>query len=215
MDVLRSKSKPLLLDKTIFSVLFLAGLFFLLAFQYKKLVGFDGIVSNYIQELRSDELTEFFIFITYIGSYHISFPVVVVVSAYCLLNKKIWAGIIVYVNLFGARYLNGMLKETFSRDRPDAGHLVDVGGLSFPSGHSMNTAAFFGFLCYLLWFYGRKSSKNYIFFIAGIIGLILLIGISRIYLGVHYPSDVLGGFIAGGGWLLISVKLFRMIVVRE
>jgi undecaprenyl-diphosphatase len=204
--------QQLLRYKTFLFVLLLVGGFLLLAFQYKNLVHTDGIVLTYIQDLRSDDLTEFFIFITYIGSYYISYPVVFIVSVYCLVNKKIWAGIMVLVNLFGVRYLNGTLKEFFSRERPGVTHLVDVGGLSFPSGHAMNSTAFFGFLCYLLWYYGKKNDKNYSYYILGMIGLIFLIGVSRTYLGVHYPSDVIGGFIAGSVWLIICVKLFRITV---
>lgn len=202
-------------NRSFLSSLVLLVLFLLLAYQYKNLVDFDGIVSAFIQDLRSDQLTEFFIFITYIGSFYISFPLVIVVATYCFFSKKIWAGIMVIVNLFGVRYLNGTLKDFISRERPGAEHLVEVGGLSFPSGHAMNSAAFFGFLAFLIWFYAKENNNGIWFYVVGLIALILLIGISRVYLGVHYPSDVLAGFIAGTVWLIICVKLFGLLAIRK
>jgi membrane-associated phospholipid phosphatase len=207
--------KQLIVNRSFFLIVLLGGVFLLISHHYKHLVNIDDVVSIYIQDLRSDRLTESFIFITYLGSYYVSYPLVLICSIYCLVNKKILTGLFIFCNFTGVRYLNEFLKEYFSRERPGAEHLVNVSGLSFPSGHSMNSTAFLGFLAYLLWHYAKKSGRDVQLYLYGIILLILLIGMSRIYLGVHYPSDVIGGFAAGGVWLVISIVLFRHFVAQK
>jgi membrane-associated phospholipid phosphatase len=105
---------------------------------------------------------------------------------------------------------NVALKQVINRARPDAEHLVSVATLSYPSGHAMSAIAFYGFLIYL--FYNFKLNvwvKTLTILILGL--LILAIGISRIYLGVHYPSDIAGGYIAGFIWVIFCIVLFHVI----
>jgi undecaprenyl-diphosphatase len=107
---------------------------------------------------------------------------------------------------------NMILKRFIDRARPGIEHLVSVETLSYPSGHAMSAMAFYGFVIYL--FYHFKMN---IFLKVGAIlvlfVLILSIGISRIYLGVHYPSDIAGGFIAGFIWVIFCILLFDLIEV--
>jgi undecaprenyl-diphosphatase len=96
-----------------------------------------------------------------------------------------------------------------NRERPSMDQLVSVSTLSFPSGHAMSAMAFYGFLIYLGFHLASTLGvKLAIFFTLG--ALILLIGFSRIYLGVHYPSDVLAGFIGGIIWVSFFVTLFKI-----
>lgn len=110
-----------------------------------------------------------------------------------------------FANLGISIILNLGLKDIFTRARPGIVlPLVLEKGYSFPSGHSMAAAAFYGFLIYLLW-RSRKSDRLKKWGTALLISLILLAGFSRIYLGVHYLTDVLAGFLASSAYLLVFI----------
>jgi len=107
---------------------------------------------------------------------------------------------------------NLILKQIINRSRPELEHLVTVKTLSYPSGHAMTAMAFYGFLIFL--FYGFKIHRFLKFtIITLLIFLIFSIGISRIYLGVHFPSDILGGFVAGFIWVIFCAFVFSIITV--
>jgi undecaprenyl-diphosphatase len=116
------------------------------------------------------------------------------------------------VNYLGVWILNYVLKGIFERERPSLPHLVDADFFSFPSGHAMHSLAFFGLLAYHLW--KKRMIHSYILWgLTG--GLILLIGVSRVYLGVHYPIDIVAGYMAGLAWLFLSVCLYQFIAQKE
>jgi undecaprenyl-diphosphatase len=90
--------------------------------------------------------------------------------------------------------------------------LVDVSGFSFPSGHAMISSAFYGYMIYLVVIRLKTRIK---YLLAGLLGLLVLaIGVSRIYLGVHYASDVLVGFAAGFAWLILFIRLSEKVGAR-
>jgi len=92
--------------------------------------------------------------------------------------------------------INQLLKMFFLIDRPDINRLIEITGYSFPSGHSQNAMAFIGFTA--LAFYGVLEKKRNKFIVCTVaVMFILLMGFSRIYLGVHYATDILGGYICG------------------
>ena len=139
-------------------------------------------------------------------------------SAYCfgligmlllglLLYCRRWhEGAVLSVCLGGSILLNLLLKNIFARPRPDVLPIVSAVGYSFPSGHAMVALCFYGMSAYLLSrIFTHILSRIMIFLLFGI--LVMLIGISRIYLGVHYPSDVLAGYIAGATWLAFCISL--------
>ena len=103
--------------------------------------------------------------------------------------------------------LNQTAKYLFARTRPEDINLVIETGFSFPSGHSMVSLAFYGFFVYLL-YHKKWSKKKRLMACIPLIILTLLVGISRIYLGVHYASDVLAGFALAMAYLIIFIKLF-------
>lgn len=115
-------------------------------------------------------------------------------------NKKI--GLLIWINLGISTLLNQILKHIVQRPRPTEFRIIDETGYSFPSGHSMVSAAFYGFLIYLI--YKNVKNKYLKCVLITILSLlIVLIGTSRIYLGVHYTSDVLAGFLISISYLII------------
>ena len=133
-------------------------------------------------------------------------PIVIGIVGFCILlfakNRRIFS-FQLFLNMGIVALLNLVLKYFFVRDRPDeAIHLVAETGFSFPSGHTMFAVAFYGFLIYMLWNTKKRKRIKISATIAGII-LVLLISFSRIYLGVHYASDVIGGLFVACGYLMI------------
>lgn len=130
--------------------------------------------------------------------------VVLVFSFYPRLR---WFALKVLLISFSTSILNQLMKHYFERPRP-AFALLEQSGMSFPSGHAMIGGAFYGLLIYIIW---RTVHANVwrlllTFFLGS---LIMLIGLSRIYLKVHYATDVLAGYAMGFLWLLLSVTLMR------
>lgn len=121
-------------------------------------------------------------------------------------NKKL--GLLTLTNLVTITILNQILKFILRRPRPTEFKIINETGYSFPSGHSMISMAFYGFLIYLIY----KNIKNKYLKTTLIIILSLLIiaiGISRIYLGVHYVSDIIGGFLISISYLIVYIKLIK------
>ena len=116
--------------------------------------------------------------------------VLVVVAAFAPGKRPGWC---CAVNLGLVVLINQVLKFVIQRPRPDGFRLATVSGFSFPSGHSMAAMAFFGLLAWLVWRY-EKDRRQRALLVAAFALVIVMIGVSRIYLGVHYASDVIGGF---------------------
>lgn len=130
---------------------------------------------------------------------------ITVLSLPLLKNKK--QTLFIAINLISSAAINTGLKMIFHRQRP-LDMLINETGYSYPSGHSFVSIAFYGFIIYLIINSKIEKKKKYI--ITGLLSLLILtIGTSRIYLGVHYPSDVLGGFAGGLLYLLIFIKIYR------
>lgn len=161
--------------------------------------------------LISDVLTPFAIVITNLGS-AITLITITVILLIFVKNKKI--GLSVSVNLLIIAILNVIFKNIVQRPRPTEYRLIDETGYSFPSGHSMISMAFYGFLIYLIYKY-IQNKKLKILLISVLAILILLIGTSRIYLGVHYTSDVIAGFTISISYLIIYTSIINKFVFRE
>ena len=130
----------------------------------------------------------------------------IIVCTILVIKKKKLMGCLVLLNLAVSGALNQALKRIVQRPRPTEYRLIEENGYSFPSGHSMVSAAFYGFFIYLIF----KNVKNkYIKWgsITLLSILIILIGTSRIYLGVHYTSDVLAGFVISISYLVIFTSI--------
>lgn len=165
-------------------------------------------VSNYI---ISDKLTPIIKIVTNFGG-SIILGLITILILILIKNKKI--GLIVLINLCSVTVLNLFLKSILQRPRPNEYRIINETGYSFPSGHSMISMAFYGFIIYLIY----KNIKNkYLKWISIILLsiLILMIGFSRIYLGVHYVSDVLAGFLFSISYLIVYIKIINKCLFIE
>jgi undecaprenyl-diphosphatase len=135
--------------------------------------------------------------------------VTTLVVGYLLATRRTALAAFVTASVVGGSIAGTLLKQLFARDRPHVvPHLVEVQSLSFPSGHALNSAVVYITLGALLARTElRPAVKIYIVSAAGL--LAVLIGLSRVYLGVHYPSDVAAGWCAGAAWAAACATLAR------
>ncbi len=170
-------------------------------------ISFYKFLSTY---LINDSVTIFMKFITWFGSAS-CLVILTIISFLIIKNRKI--NILLFSNLCIITVLNQLLKFFFARPRPTDYRIINEVGYSFPSGHSMISMAFYGFIIYLIYKYIDNKYLKYIL-ISFLSLLIILIGISRIYLGVHYTSDVLGGFLFSIAYLIIYIYLINKKVLK-
>ena len=161
--------------------------------------------------LISDFATPIAKFITNFGG--AIFIIILTVVLFVLIkNKKI--GISIISNLVIITAINQILKRIVQRPRPTEYRIIEETGDSFPSGHSMVSMAFYGYLIYLIYKYVKNKYLKWISIILLSI-LICSIGISRIYLGVHYTSDVLGGFFISISYLIIYISAVNKFFIER
>ena len=161
--------------------------------------------------LISDLITPFAKLITNLGG-AITLISITIILLLGLKNKKI--GLLVALNLMISTGLNLLLKNIVQRPRPNEFRLIDETGYSFPSGHSMVSMAFYGFLIYLIYKFVKSKRLKWILIII-LSALIITIGISRIYLGVHYTSDVLAGFTISVSYLVIYTSIVKKFIGKR
>jgi membrane-associated phospholipid phosphatase len=165
---------------------------------------FDQVITQYVSNIRTEAITEVMKFITFLGGKTILTLLLIGSLIWLIVKRKnYWGAIFYIIAVAGGGLLNLGLKHWFGRIRPENSLIVEQ-GFSYPSGHAMGSLIYYGFLGYLLVRSQRGKSIKVSLSMA-FIALILLIGFSRIYLGVHYPSDVLAGFSAGTVWLLLCI----------
>ena len=167
----------------------------------KDIIGYN-LISKY---LISDFATPIAKIITQLGS-SLFLIFLAIILFIAIKDRKI--GICIWINLGVSALLNQILKHIVQRPRPTEFRIINETGYSFPSGHSMVSAAFYGFLIYLIY---KKVKNKYIKWtlISTLSIIVLLIGISRIYLGVHYTSDVLAGFLISISYLIIFTSILK------
>ena len=161
--------------------------------------------------LISDFATPIAKFITNFGSaiFLITLTVILVIL---IKNKKI--GLSIFSNLIIITVLNQLLKRILQRPRPTEFRIIEETGYSFPSGHSMVSMAFYGYLIYLIYKYVKNKYVKWISIVLLSI-LICSIGVSRIYLGVHYTSDVLGGFLVSISYLILFISTVNKFFIEK
>lgn len=124
-------------------------------------------------------------------------------------TQKMWQLLLAIALAIGVIGVNTALKEAVRRIRPDTEYVRNMllDSYSFPSGHSAAATVGFGLLAWLLWQYLPTPWSALV--AAGLLALIVLVGISRVYLGAHYPSDVIAGWLVGGVGVVLIILLVR------
>ena len=161
--------------------------------------------------LISDFATPIAKFITNFGG-AIFLAVLTIILFILIKNKKI--GVSIFSNLVIITALNQLLKNILQRPRPTEYRIIEETGYSFPSGHSMISMAFYGYLVYLIYKYVKNKYVKWTSMVLLSL-LICSIGISRIYLGVHYTSDVLGGFLISISYLVMYISAINKFLIEK
>ena len=166
----------------------------------KEIIQIDDIVYKFIaSHFISNSLTPIVKIITFFGS-AIWIVIFTIILFVIIRNKR--QNILLGTNLC----IVTIIKHIFKRSRPTEFRIIDESGYSFPSGHSMVSMAFYGYLIYLVYKNIKNKYLKWILIVVLSI-LIILIGISRIYLGVHYTSDVLGGYLLSVSYLVLFIHI--------
>lgn len=181
----------------------------------------DGVLQSFMADIRTTSLTAVFRGITITGE---SIPVIVatlIIMIILIVNKKLKEGLMLAIYMLGIWKLNEFLKELLHRPRIDVSqHLVDISGynhsnqFSLPSGHAMNLMALVLLTLYFIWIFSNNKKLN-----LGLTLIILtfglLVGVSRVYLNVHYFSDIVTGWSLAAAWASIAVIIHRLLCMKQ
>jgi membrane-associated phospholipid phosphatase len=180
-------------------------------------VRFDRSMAEFLHTYASEAsgLTDFIRVVSFLGSLEV-LALVGVLVALALLVQRSWLTLAVWlVAVLGGEVLNLLLKDLFARPRPSFEHpLVVETSYSFPSGQAMESLVVYGMLAYFA-VLTLRSQRARAVSVGGAALIVVLIGLSRVYLGAHYVSDVVGGFAAGGAWLGVVVTVWEAMRRRD
>ncbi len=164
----------------------------------------DGIAYQFfVVRLRRDWLTPIMQSFTSLSSPVVLAVMLVIVAAF---SPGRMPGRFATANLVGIVALNFALKEIVQRPRPEGFRLIAESGYSFPSGHSMVAVAFYGFMIWLIWRYEKDVVLRRLWSLA-LFFVVIMVGMSRVYLGVHYFSDVIAGYCVAAVWLVFFTRI--------
>lgn len=170
---------------------------------YDSLAIDKNVYSFIADNIMNDGLTPILKVITELGG--VAFTIIAGVLIFIFCKKIRW---FVTFDLVGVTLINQLLKHIIRRPRPNILRLVEESGYSFPSGHSMVSMAFYGIIIYLV--YKNVPNKYLKWLLISLLSLLILsIGFSRIYVGVHYFTDVAGGFLLGLAYVVIYVNIYN------
>ncbi|MGP4073503.1 phosphatase PAP2 family protein [Piscibacillus sp. B03] len=176
----------------------------------------DQKVQQFVQLIRTPTGEQIFSFITDLGS--VTFitisSIVLAIVMFFIYQRRKWRILYFAVAIIGIGLLTRVLKNVFGRERPNIFEEYDGTGFSFPSGHSTGPMVFYGFLIYLVI---RSQWDKAIKWLLGIVLFLLIfsIGFSRIYLGVHYATDVFAGHMLGLAWLISCILVLEYTLWRK
>ncbi|MGM0755338.1 MAG: phosphatase PAP2 family protein [Bacillota bacterium] len=176
----------------------------------------DNQVILWFENIRLPFINDVMLAATDFGISALLVPIMLIFSVVLLVYKRYYSIMLLFLLYLTEKTINHELKGLFARERPAFDHLVNETYYSFPSGHSMNAATIYPFIAYLLvemipWL---KERQKTVYLITGL--CVFLIGISRMYIGVHYLTDVTGGFAIGLALFLLCKKIDeRLPVIRQ
>ncbi|MEI4800579.1 phosphatase PAP2 family protein [Bacillus sp. FJAT-51639] len=173
----------------------------------------DEYVKGMVTGLQTESSLTFFRYVTKLGS-GIGIVIVLAVSLFFFLKKRYYVAMVIYpLSILSTHLMNKGIKAIVKRDRPTINEALDALGYSFPSGHAMLSIVTYGFLAYIIAANVKSVAAKCFVTIVAIV-FIVLIGLSRIILSVHYPTDVLAGYCMSGILLIIAIYLHRFYSAR-
>lgn len=178
-----------------------------------SLLHMDETVHSWIIMIRSEFMTSFMHTMSFFASSYF-LPFAAVISFYFLASKlkNLWAGFILLINIVGANFVKIFIKNIFKRIRPEYAIIIEK-EYSFPSGHSFIGFTFYTMLAYMIYKnYSGPWKRSIIIFL---VVFPIIIAISRLYLGVHYASDVFAGILMGTSWLIFCIALYKYYEIRN
>lgn len=175
----------------------------------------DQAAIDWVRTIVSPGLTRFFSFVTIIGSHHFLVPANLLIMAYAFfVIRNKWLGIKVMSIALSSLLLMVALKHVFGRPRPAEPLIERVSGLSFPSGHAFMSFTFFGLIAYIVYKEVKKPFLRFLLMLL-LMSIAVLIALSRVYLNVHYTSDIMAGAAMGIMWLTISLLVFHFLEKKK
>lgn len=174
----------------------------------ESIAHFDTAVIEFVQGLEVPWLTSIMKVFTWIGSGYVVTAIALIgfIVLYFVLRYRHQAFLLLTV-VTGSILLNKALKSYFKRERPEIHRILDANGFSFPSGHSMMAFALYAIIAYIAW-RNVKTTMSRVALVLFTAFMIIMIGTSRIYLGVHYPSDIVGGFAVSALWMTFAISVY-------
>lgn len=193
--------------KASFGLVMFVMLGYLVKFFPDSLISVDSSIQQMIRRNLSATLTSFVKQVTHFGSARYVIIILCLLLLLFLFKKWYTEAIFLTVNVAMAPILVTILKYVYDRQRPSLPHLVVEKGLSFPSGHATVSIMLYVTLMVIC---RQRISHQHLKAIPVVLAIIVvvLIGMSRIYLGVHYPTDILGGWLISGSWLLFLFPVY-------
>jgi undecaprenyl-diphosphatase len=204
-------SKELIIILAVFTVSLFAFLIIAYRVFYLDKTGADQRAFAFARSLVSNRMTEVMEFFTFFGSHYFLIPANIILCVYFLLRKKSRYSIKISAIALSSLLIMFGLKLLFNRHRPLIPLLAPARGLSFPSGHAFMSVCFYGLLMLIIWREERPHPVLKWILLIFVLFLLLFIGFSRIYLRVHYFTDVLAGYCIGFSWLFLSSYLIDRI----
>ena len=204
-----SKTKKILFILSCVTAVICAGIFLFIAIKYSVDGGFsvDGKLIEFSQDIQNKNLTEFFKILTHLGSF---ITVIILTAILAIVLKPILLKIFVVCNVGAVGAFCLVVKKIVKRPRPVGINLIAETGFSFPSAHSMISVVFYGFIIFLIWKLIKNKTLNIIS--TSVISILALtICYTRVYLGVHFITDVLAGALAGVAYLLVAIWAYVII----
>lgn len=193
---------------TLFAVFILALLSFILIARmvfHGNTQVFDKRAFDFVASYVSNINTNIMSFFTFLGTHTFLIPANLTLTAlYLFVKKRRWNSIKIPAVALTSLLLMFTLKLIFKRDRPLTPLLHEARGYSFPSGHALMSVTFYGLLIVIVWDYIKAPWLRWLLTIF-LVAMIFVIGFSRVYLRLHYASDVAAGFCVGLVWLIFSI----------
>lgn len=170
---------------------------------------FDNLVVSFFDSITSSGLISTMKVFTFFGSATFLVPLYLVLIAYYIFKRNYLFGTYILIITAGSTVLYSVLKLVFHRKRPIDPKISGVTGFSFPSGHALSAFVLASLLIYITWNSSFKNTSKWI--ISAFVCLFaLLIGVSRIILKVHFPTDVIASFCVGTVWVILSLWVLQV-----